>query len=104
MKKNNRQLNINNKVITATATVTAFFMTHPVYAAVTKLSNANSALETIRDELKTLIPLAAAVILVLLATGYAGRFIERSTFIRWSIGVIIAGSATALSTLLFSGK
>ncbi|WP_455481885.1 VirB2 family type IV secretion system major pilin TrwL [Bartonella sp. B35(2025)] len=103
MKKSNRQLNINNKVITATATVTAFFMTHPVYA-VTKLEHAKTALDKIKEDLETLIPLAAAVILVLLATGYAGRFIERSTFIRWSIGVIIAGSATALSTLLFSGK
>ncbi|WP_455481887.1 VirB2 family type IV secretion system major pilin TrwL [Bartonella sp. B35(2025)] len=102
MKKSNCQLNINNKVITATATVTAFFMTHPVYANL-KLKHAKTALETVQTELTVLIPLAAAVILVLLATGYAGRFIERSTFIRWSIGVIIAGSATALSNLLFSG-
>ncbi|WP_455481886.1 VirB2 family type IV secretion system major pilin TrwL [Bartonella sp. B35(2025)] len=103
MKKSNRQLNINNKVITATATVTAFFMTCPVYANVTKLNNAKKAMDEVQKELTVLIPLAAAVILVLLATGYAGRFIERSTFIRWSIGVIIAGSATALSNLLFKG-
>ncbi|WP_455481882.1 VirB2 family type IV secretion system major pilin TrwL [Bartonella sp. B35(2025)] len=92
-----------NKIIAVIATVATFFITHPVYAAVTKLQHAEKALSEVQKELTVLIPLAAAVILVLLATGYAGRFIERSTFIRWSIGVIIAGSATALSNLLFKG-
>ncbi|KEC69000.1 hypothetical protein O7Q_00236, partial [Bartonella quintana JK 39] len=33
--------------------------------------------------------------------GYAGRYIEKDTFIRWAIGVIIAGSATQIATMLF---
>ncbi|WP_034450580.1 VirB2 family type IV secretion system major pilin TrwL, partial [Bartonella quintana] len=49
------------------------------------------------------IPVAAALILLCLAIGYAGRYIEKDTFIRWAIGVVIAGSATQIATMLFSG-
>ncbi|KEC65183.1 hypothetical protein O7W_00442, partial [Bartonella quintana JK 56] len=41
--------------------------------------------------------------LLCLAIGYAGRYIEKDTFIRWAIGVVIAGSATQIATMLFSG-
>ncbi|KEC69002.1 hypothetical protein O7Q_00234 [Bartonella quintana JK 39] len=47
-------------------------------------------------------PVAAALILLCLAIGYAGRYIEKDTFIRWAIGVIIAGSATQIATMLFT--
>ncbi|WP_375659737.1 TrbC/VirB2 family protein, partial [Bartonella sp. CL1QHWL] len=33
--------------------------------------------------------------------GYAGRYIGKDTFVRWAIGVVIAGSATQLVTMLF---
>ncbi|WP_034456146.1 TrbC/VirB2 family protein, partial [Bartonella elizabethae] len=46
-------------------------------------------------------PIAAAIILLCLAIGYAGRYIGKDTFVRWAVGVVIAGSATQLVTMLF---
>ncbi|WP_375685415.1 VirB2 family type IV secretion system major pilin TrwL [Bartonella sp. TT110JLCBS] len=93
----------NNRIAVISATITAFFMANPVYAQA-QLNNAKTALEALRDDLiSNIIPIAAAVILLCLAIGYAGRYIERDTFIRWAVGVIIAGSAVQLSKLLFTG-
>ncbi|WP_375695610.1 VirB2 family type IV secretion system major pilin TrwL, partial [Bartonella sp. AC66GZZY] len=58
-------------------------------------------LTALQTDLKTLIPIAAAVILLCLAIGYAGRYIEKDTFVRWGIGVVIAGSAAELVKMLF---
>ncbi|WP_375621044.1 MULTISPECIES: VirB2 family type IV secretion system major pilin TrwL [unclassified Bartonella] len=99
----NLKLKNNNKIIVISAALSAFFITNPVYANV-KLDPAKKALDALQNDLKTIIPLAAAVILLCLAIAYAGRYIGKDTFVRWAIGVVIAGSATQLSTLLFIGK
>ncbi|WP_330168314.1 VirB2 family type IV secretion system major pilin TrwL [Bartonella grahamii] len=94
----------NNKIITISAAIAALFITHPAYANA-KLAPAENALKALKKDLiDNIIPVAAAVILLCLAIGYAGRYIERDTFIRWAIGVVIAGSATQLATLLFTGN
>ncbi|WP_273723073.1 VirB2 family type IV secretion system major pilin TrwL [Bartonella sp. AU18XJBT] len=96
------QSKCNNRVIAISATISTFFMTHPAYA---NLENANKVLTKLKTELSTkIIPVAAAVILLCLAIGYAGRYIEKDTFVRWAIGVIIAGSATQLATMLFTSN
>lgn len=64
------------------------------------LQKAKGILDTIKSELLTIIPVAAVVILVCLAIGYAGRFMEKDTFVRWGIGVIIAGSASEIVAML----
>ncbi|WP_375658519.1 VirB2 family type IV secretion system major pilin TrwL [Bartonella sp. MR30HLJHH] len=93
----------NNKTIaTLSAAIAAFFITHPVYAKIDPAEKALTALQ--KDLIDHIIPVAAAVILLCLAIGYAGRYIERDTFIRWAIGVVIAGSATQLAKLLFTGQ
>ncbi|CDO47590.1 conjugal transfer protein [Bartonella henselae] len=90
----------NNRIIEIAATMTVFFIACPAYAA---LDHAKKALDTLQNDLiKNIIPVAAAIILLCLAIGYAGRYIEKDTFIRWAIGVVIAGSATQLVTLLFT--
>ncbi|WP_034988691.1 VirB2 family type IV secretion system major pilin TrwL [Bartonella senegalensis] len=91
----------HNKTIATTVTITVFFMNHPVCAQAKALDKAKNALEQLTKDLNLIIPLAAAVILLCLAIGYAGRYIEKDTFVRWAIGVIIAGSASELATLLF---
>ncbi|ENN93029.1 VirB2 family type IV secretion system major pilin TrwL [Bartonella vinsonii] len=97
---NNSQSKINSKIITISAAITAFFVSHPAYA---KLENAKKVLKTFKEELvEKIIPIAAAVILLCLAIGYAGRYIEKDTFVRWAVGVIIAGSATQIATMLFT--
>ncbi|WP_375617811.1 MULTISPECIES: VirB2 family type IV secretion system major pilin TrwL [unclassified Bartonella] len=100
---NTLQTIVRNKNIKISATLIIFFMSNSVYAQV-KLTNAKTALEALQNDLiKNIIPIAAAVILLCLAILYAGRYIEKDTFIRWAIGVIIAGSATQLAKLLFTG-
>ncbi|WP_375657493.1 MULTISPECIES: VirB2 family type IV secretion system major pilin TrwL [unclassified Bartonella] len=98
----NLQSKNNNRIITISATITAFFITHPAYAEIKNAKNALNALQ--KDLIENIIPVAAAVILLCLAIGYAGRYIERDTFIRWAIGVVIAGSATQLAKMLFTGQ
>ncbi|WP_375673495.1 VirB2 family type IV secretion system major pilin TrwL [Bartonella sp. TS82HLJMH] len=92
----------NNKIIAISAAMTAFFMNSSAYAAnASILTNAEKALEDLQGDIQKIIPIAAAVILLCLAIGYAGRYIEKDTFVRWAIGVVIAGSAAQLVTLLF---
>ncbi|EJF89667.1 hypothetical protein ME1_00437 [Bartonella vinsonii subsp. arupensis OK-94-513] len=99
---NNSQSKINSRIIATSAAVTAFFMSHPAYA---DLKNAKDALTKLQSELtEKIIPIAAAVILLCLAIGYAGRYIEKDTFVRWAVGVIIAGSAVQLTAMLFAPK
>ncbi|WP_455476219.1 VirB2 family type IV secretion system major pilin TrwL [Bartonella sp. B17] len=93
------QSEANNKLIITVAAINMFFIPHPTYAQ--SLKKASDALGTLQTELIQIIPIAAAVILLCLAISYAGRFIEKDTFLRWSIGVIIAGSAVELAKLLF---
>ncbi|WP_375637545.1 MULTISPECIES: VirB2 family type IV secretion system major pilin TrwL [unclassified Bartonella] len=95
----NLQSKNNKKITILSAAMTAFFVTNPACAA---LNNAKTALENLKTDLTTnIIPIAAAVILLCLAIGYAGRYIGKDTFVRWAIGVVIAGSATQLATMLF---
>ncbi|WP_375641889.1 MULTISPECIES: VirB2 family type IV secretion system major pilin TrwL [unclassified Bartonella] len=101
-----KQLNIlhttaRNKIAAFSAALTIFFTAHPICAQAQVLNNAKTALTDLQTDLKVIIPIAAAVILLCLAIGYAGRYIGKDTFVRWAIGVVIAGSATQLVTLLF---
>ncbi|WP_455465977.1 VirB2 family type IV secretion system major pilin TrwL [Bartonella sp. B39] len=93
---------VNNKIVAASTIVTVFFMAHPVCAQAQNLTKAKGILEKFKTELGTIIPVAATVILLCLAIGYAGRYIEKDTFVRWAIGVVIAGSAAEIANLLLS--
>ncbi|WP_336278593.1 VirB2 family type IV secretion system major pilin TrwL [Bartonella sp. CB175] len=95
------QSKMKNKITFAAAAMTVFFMDNSALAQ--NLTNAGETLKKLKGELDTVIPFAAAVILLCLAISYAGRFIEKDTFLRWSVGVIIAGSAASISNLLFKG-
>ncbi|WP_375686449.1 MULTISPECIES: VirB2 family type IV secretion system major pilin TrwL [unclassified Bartonella] len=102
MKKLNNLKSKNNRTIPASVAITAFFMTHPICAQAQVLTPANKALTALqKDLIDNIIPVAAAVILLCLAIGYAGRYIGKDTFVRWAIGVVIAGSATQLVGMLF---
>ncbi|WP_208440082.1 VirB2 family type IV secretion system major pilin TrwL [Bartonella raoultii] len=92
-----------NKIAAFSAVLTVFFMNSSAYAqaqAVT-LKKGEAALTALEKDLNVIIPIAAAVILLCLAIGYAGRYIGKDTFVRWSVGVVVAGSATQLVNLLF---
>ncbi|WP_208435402.1 VirB2 family type IV secretion system major pilin TrwL [Bartonella phoceensis] len=97
------QMVFNNVVIAVTAMMIAFIPS-AVYAQQGGLENARRVLNTFREQLILIIPVAAAVILLCLAIGYAGRYIEKDTFVRWAIGVVIAGSAVEIANLLFKNN
>ncbi|WP_413154179.1 VirB2 family type IV secretion system major pilin TrwL [Bartonella sp. cb54] len=106
MKQSNiLQRTVKNKIIQLSASVTVFFTFSSLCAnaqqQVKTLTTAKTALEGLRDDIIGLIPIAATIILLCLAIFYAGRYIEKDTFLRWSIGVVIAGSAAQIVTLLF---
>ncbi|WP_254475092.1 VirB2 family type IV secretion system major pilin TrwL [Bartonella sp. B1098] len=98
---NNFKPKNNNGMTAISLAIITFFIAHPVHsqAPVLKAKDALTALQT--DLTTYIIPAAAAVILLCLAIGYAGRYIEKDTFVRWAIGVVIAGSATQLVGMLF---
>ncbi|WP_406604065.1 VirB2 family type IV secretion system major pilin TrwL [Bartonella gliris] len=99
MKKLNLKTTVRNKIIAA---ANLLFIIHPMCAQAQNLNNAQTALTTFQTQLKGIIPIAAAIILLGLAIGYAGRYIEKDTFIRWAIGVVIAGSAVEIANMLFT--
>ncbi|WP_375612566.1 MULTISPECIES: VirB2 family type IV secretion system major pilin TrwL [unclassified Bartonella] len=100
----NVQTQNNNRIIVISTAIIAFFITQSAYASA-KLAHAEKALDALKKDLiDHIIPVAAAVILLCLAIGYAGRYIGKDTFVRWAIGVVIAGSATQLAKLLFTGQ
>lgn len=89
-----------NKKALAVSGILAYFAMASTASA--QLTKAKGVLETFQGELTTIIPIAAAVILLLLAIGYAGKFIEKDTFVRWFVGVVIGGSAVQITTMLFT--
>ncbi|KEC62112.1 VirB2 family type IV secretion system major pilin TrwL [Bartonella quintana] len=104
MKRSNViKIAVRNRITATVAAMIVFLITHPMYTQAQGLAKVKDVLEKFQTQLKTIIPVAAALILLCLAIGYAGRYIEKDTFIRWAIGVVIAGSATQIATMLFSG-
>ncbi len=93
---------VNSKIVEIVVILTTFLLAHPVCAQAQNLNKVKTILEKFKAELGTIIPIAAAVILLCLAVGYAGRYIEKDTFIRWAIGVVIAGSAAEIANMLFT--
>ncbi|WP_208440198.1 VirB2 family type IV secretion system major pilin TrwL [Bartonella raoultii] len=92
----------NNRIATISAVISVFFVNHSVCAQAQVLKHANTALKNLENDLVNyIIPISAAIILLCLAIGYAGRYIEKDTFVRWAVGVVIAGSATQLVSMLF---
>ncbi|WP_139412512.1 VirB2 family type IV secretion system major pilin TrwL [Bartonella mastomydis] len=102
----NFQLKSNNKITAISAALTVFFTSNSICAAqnVSKLTNAKNALDVLKKDLDIIIPFAAGIMLLCLAVGYAGRYIGKDTFVRWAVGVIVAGSAAQLAAMLFTGK
>ncbi|BBL53942.1 hypothetical protein MF1_12000 [Bartonella quintana] len=103
MKRSNMiKIAVHNRTTATVVAIIVFLITHPTYTYAQDLGKVKTALETFQNQLKTIIPVAAALILLCLAIGYAGRYIEKDTFIRWAIGVVIAGSAAQIANMLFT--
>ncbi|BBE10242.1 TrwL protein [Mycoavidus cysteinexigens] len=66
------------------------------------LSKATGVLQTLQNELTSIIPICATILLLFIGLAYAGRFLEKEAAIRWAIGIIIAGSAVQITAMLFT--
>ncbi|MBX4335900.1 VirB2 family type IV secretion system major pilin TrwL [Bartonella raoultii] len=100
------QSKMNNKITTIVAITTVFLMERPAYAQVSgvggNLGGIKKVLGLFQKDLQAIIPIFAGVLLLCLAIAYAGRYIEKDTFVRWAIGVAVAGSATQIANMLFT--
>lgn len=103
MKKQNVGALVKARTLFNNAAVTLFFMLGGMQMASAQgLQKGKGILEKFNTELTTIIPVVATIILVLLAIGYAWKMVEKDTFVRWGVGVLIAGSAAQIVALFFT--
>lgn len=88
------------KKIKAHTIVLALILSDSAFAG--GLSKAKGIVDDFKSELLTIIPVVAVIALILLGVGYATKHVEKDTFIRWAIGIIIAGSAAEITALFFN--
>ena len=80
--------------------ISIFFVINKSFAQAGGLTKARSTLQAFQDELISVVPIVAVISLVILAISYAAKIVEKETFMRWAIGVIIVGSAAPITTML----
>lgn len=65
------------------------------------LSRARTTLQTLKDNLDIILPIAAVIIGVIIFVLYSAEVMRKDDAIRWGIGVLLAGSAGELVVLLW---
>lgn len=65
------------------------------------LSKAKTTLESLRDQLNVILPIAAVIIGVIIAVLYSAEIMRKDDAVRWGIGVVVAGSVGELVVLLW---
>ncbi len=65
------------------------------------LSRAQTTLQTLRDNLDIILPIAAIIIGVIIFVLYSAEVMRKDDAIRWGIGVLLAGSVAELVVLLW---
>ena len=65
------------------------------------LSRAQTTLQTLKDNLDIILPIAAVIIGVIIFVLYSAEVMRKDDAIRWGIGVLLAGSAAELVVLLW---
>ena len=64
------------------------------------LAKAKGILEIIKTEILSIVPIIAVIALIGLGVGYAMNSVQKETFARWAVGLIIVGSAAQITTML----
>lgn len=75
------------------------FFSNLAYAA--GLEKAKGVLALIETEILVLIPILAGLSLAGMGIGFAMGAVRKETFMKWAIGLIIAGSAAQITAMLF---
>jgi type IV secretory pathway VirB2 component (pilin) len=94
---------MNNNLKTAYMTAVlagVLAVSSPAYAA--GLSQASTVLQTLQQNLTTIVPAAATVSLMLCGVLYAMRMMHKDTFVHWFIGILIVGSASEITAMIVS--
>ncbi|MBC2770051.1 conjugal transfer protein [Achromobacter pulmonis] len=65
------------------------------------LTRAQTTLQTLRDNLDVILPIAAIIIGIIIFVLYSAEVMRKDDAIRWGIGVLLAGSAAELVVLLW---
>jgi type IV secretory pathway VirB2 component (pilin) len=66
----------------------------------TGLQKAKSVLDIIKTEILSIVPIVAVIALIGLGIGYALNSVQKETFMRWAVGLIIVGSAAQITSML----
>ena len=69
-------------------------------AHATGLQKAKGVLEIIKTEILGIVPIIAVIALIALGVGYAMGSVQKETFMRWAVGLIIVGSAAQITSML----
>lgn len=64
------------------------------------LEKAKTVLDTIKTEILGIVPIIAVIALIGLGIGYAMNSVQKETFMRWAVGLIIVGSAAQITSML----
>lgn len=68
------------------------------------LQQAQSITQSFLDQIQIIGPIVFTIIVILTGVGYGARMVEKDTFVRVAVGCIIAGSASALVPMFWSGS
>lgn len=66
----------------------------------TGLQKAKGVLDIIKTEILSIVPIVAVIALIGLGIGYALNSVQKETFMRWAVGLIIVGSAAQITSML----
>ena len=74
------------------------FLSSDAYA--TGLQKAKGILDIVKSEILSIVPIIAVIALIGLGIGYALNSVQKETFMRWAVGLIIVGSAAQITSML----
>jgi len=74
------------------------FLSSSAYA--TGLQKAKGILDIVKTEILSIVPIIAVIALIGLGIGYALNSVQKETFMRWAVGLIIVGSAAQITSML----
>jgi hypothetical protein len=66
----------------------------------TGLQKAKGVLDIVKTEILSIVPIIAVIALIGLGVGYALNSVQKETFMRWAVGLIIVGSAAQITSML----
>jgi hypothetical protein len=69
-------------------------------AHATGLQKAKGILDIVKSEILSIVPIIAVIALIGLGIGYALNSVQKETFMRWAVGLIIVGSAAQITSML----